>query len=123
MSRWKRRSAASATRASTSESVRRSAGDSGVGRFIPSAAPQLERKSGVVRGLIGPRKGRQRRVGVLQIGIGHFEAVEPAPRHEKYLIAAHVAGGPQLAAEFPVFAQQPRLGVTASFAWSGKAAG
>src|ERR1700733_1630950 len=101
MNRWRRKSAASATRASTSASVREWACASGVGRCIPLTVPQLERQSRVVRRLIAPRKGGQRRTRGFDVGIGQFEAVEAAACHEKQLVAPYVAGGAQLAGEFP----------------------
>src|ERR1700722_7607710 len=120
MNRWRPKSAANATRASTSPSVRKWAYASGVGRCIPPAALQLERQSRVVRRLIAPRKGRQRRTCGFDVGIGQFEAVEAAARHEKQLVAPYVAGGTQLAGESPLFAQLARLGIAASLAGSGK---
>src|ERR1700737_457450 len=113
MSCWKRKSAASATKPSASASVRQWVYASDDGRCIPLAALQLERQPRVVRRLMSPRKSRERGMRGLDVGIRQFEAVEAAAGHEEQLIAAHIARGAQLAAEFPLFAEHARLGVTA----------
>src|SRR5271168_5039979 len=120
MSRWKRKSAASATRASALRSAKRWACASDAGRCTQRTALQLERQPRIVRRLIGRRKRRQRRRRGLDLRVGQLEAVEAAARHEKYLIAAHEARGAQLPREFPVLAQLARLGVTAPLAGPGE---
>src|SRR5476649_1844713 len=104
MSRWKRKSAGSATSVNALASARKWACASGAGRCIPPAALQLEGQPGVVRPLIRPGESRQRRIAVLDVRIGQLEAVEAAARHEKQLIAAHVTGRAQLAVKFPLLA-------------------
>src|ERR1700733_7269527 len=121
MSRWRRKSAASATKPNALASARPWVYASGGGRCIRPAAPQLERQAEVVRRLIGPRKSGQRRMCGLEVGIGQFETVEAAARHEEQLVAAHEARGAQFALELPLFAQDARLRVAASLAGSRKA--
>src|SRR5260370_34079411 len=104
MSRWNLKSAASVTKPSASASAIPWAYDSGDGRCIPLAAPQLERQPCVVRRLIGPRKSRERRLRGLGVGFRQFEAVAAAGGHEAQLIAAHIARGAQLPGNLPLFA-------------------
>src|SRR6202051_586516 len=114
MSPWKRKSAASATKASASVSARQWAYASGDGRCIPLAALQLERQPRVVRRLISPRKSLERGMCGFDVGIRQFEAVEAAAGPEEQLIAAHIALGAQLAGKLPLFTKCARLRVAAS---------
>src|ERR1700722_4783406 len=117
MSRSKPKSAANDLRQSDSPWAKKSVCASGAGRYI---RPQLDSQPDVIRRLVGGAEGRERRGGVLQIRFGQLEAVEAAARHEKQLIAAHVAGGTQLALEIPPLAQQACLRVAAPLAGPGK---
>src|SRR5277367_5673716 len=90
------------------------------GRCIRSAALQLDRKACIVRRLISKGERGQRGGRGLDLVLRQFKAVEAAARHEEYLIAAHEAGGTKFAAEFPLFAQDARLGIAAAVAGSGE---
>src|SRR5262249_8568206 len=61
---------------------------------------------GLIKHAVAPRGlGKSRRVGVLR----HLEGVEAGAQHEQELVAQHLAGGAQFAAEAVAFADQPRL--------------
>src|ERR1700690_3434215 len=120
MSRSRRKSAASGLRRSGSPSAKEWACASGAGRCT---RPQPEGQAQVIGRLVGCAEGRKRRRGVFQLRFRQLEAIEAAARHEKQLIAAHMARGTQLALEIPALAQQARLGVAAALGGPGKLRG